>query len=115
MLLENKDFTSNVRSEFLSGNIIYCSTAGKIAGTKALEDSAIITAAEFEKAHFVIRTDNIAHYSKNSEALGESLYRSFPAEGLRHIIVLSEGSFVNGSALIQGMENKKHPGVTISG
>lgn len=114
-LLENRDFTLSIRNEFSSGHIIYCSTAGEIAGTKALEGSAVVTAAEFEKASFVIRTDNIARYNKNSTALGESLYQSFPAEGLRHIIVLSEGSFVNGSALIQGMENKKQAGVSISG
>jgi hypothetical protein len=29
-----------------------------------------------------------------------------PKEGLKHLFVLSEGSFVNGSSLIKGLEHK---------
>lgn len=115
ILLENKEFLDNVQDEFSYSHIVYCSTAGEIAGVQAFEESAVVTATEFERSSFVVHTDNIINYNKDSEALGRSLYRSLPKEGLKHVIILSEGSFVNGSALIDGLERDKEDGITVTG
>jgi hypothetical protein len=43
------------------------------------------------------------------------LYEKMPKEGLKHLFVLSEGSFVNGSSLIKGLEHKIEDAVSITG
>ena len=74
-----------------------------------------MTAIEFEKSTFEIRTENIFNHHKDAKQLGESLYNALPKENLRHLFVLSEGSFVNGSSLIEGLEKNIENAIPISG
>jgi hypothetical protein len=55
------------------------------------------------KNTFVVKTENILERHTNAEQLGEALYQ-IPKKDLKHLFVLSEGSFVNGSSLINGLE-----------
>lgn len=115
LLLENEAFLKNVAKEFPYGHIIYGSTAGEIAGTNVLDNAATVTAVEFEKSSFAIRTGNILDFKKDAVALGRSLYSNMPKENLKHLFVLSEGSFINGSSLINGLEEAIGSSVSITG
>jgi hypothetical protein len=115
LLLENEAFLKNVAKEFPHGHIIYGSTAGEIAGTNVLNNAATVTAVEFEKSSFAIRTGNIFDFKKDAVALGRSLYSNIPKENLKHLFVLSEGSFINGSSLINGLEEAIGSSVSITG
>lgn len=115
LLLENEAFLKNVAKEFPYGHIIYGSTAGEIAGTNVLDNAATVTAVEFEKSSFATRTGNILDFKKDAVALGRSLYSNMPKENLKHLFVLSEGSFINGSSLINGLEEAIGSSVSITG
>jgi hypothetical protein len=67
-------------------------------GANVNDNSISITALEFEKSTFVVQTENILKFNKNADELGQALYEKMPKEGLKHLFVLSEGSFVNGSS-----------------
>ncbi|PKB15915.1 FIST signal transduction protein [Flavobacterium sp. 5] len=115
LLLEDEAFLKEIKKEFPYEHIIYGSTSGEIADTNVLDNSAAVTAIEFEKSSFIIKTGNILDYDKDAVALGKSLYSSMPKENLKHLFVLSEGSFINGSALINGLEDAIDSSVSITG
>lgn len=115
LLLEDESFLTDIKKEFAYEHIIYGSTSGEIADTNVLDNAVTVTAVEFEKSSFVIKTGNILDYGKDAVALGKMLYSSLPNENLKHLFVLSEGSFINGSALINGLEETIDPEVSITG
>lgn len=114
-LLENKVFIDEIKKEFPYEHIVFGSTSGEIIKDEVLEDSVVVTAMEFEKSNFIIKTENIIDYNKDAEALGEALYQQMPNENLKHLFVLSEGSFVNGSSLIKGLESRKDLKISLTG
>ncbi len=114
-LLEEHTTISNIREEFPYVDIVFGSTSGEIIGSNVNENSIAITAIEFEKSNFKVETANIFDFEKNANLLGENLYKKMPKENLKHLFVLSEGSFVNGSALIEGLEKNMSPNIPITG
>ena len=114
-LLEDSDVIDNIRAEFPYEHIVFGSTAGEIVGCNVNDNSISVTAIEFEKSSFIVERKNILDYDKNAKALGEALYDKIPKENLKHLFVLSEGSFVNGSSLIKGLENDIDAAVSITG
>jgi len=115
MQLECPEVIEDIRTEFPYEHLVFGSTSGEIIDSNVFDDSIVVTAVEFEKSTFQIRTDNIFNHNKEAKALGQSLYQQIPKENLKHLFVLSEGSFVNGSSLIEGLENDIQNKVPISG
>jgi hypothetical protein len=50
------------------------------------------------KKYFCSTNRKYTKFNKNADELGQALYEKMPKEGLKHLFVLSEGSFVNGSS-----------------
>lgn len=115
MLLEKNDVINDIRKEFPYEHLVFGSTAGEIIDNNVFDDSIVVTAIEFEKSSFEIRTENILKYNKDAKKLGETLYNAIPKENLKHLFVLSEGTFVNGSSLIEGLEKNISNAIPISG
>lgn len=103
-ILEKTDVYTDVKALFPDGEIIFGSTAGEIIGAQVLDDSLTLTAIEFEKSSYSIFRENSLDNNKDAIQLGKTLIKKVPKEGLKHIFIVSEGSFVNGSALIEGLE-----------
>lgn len=115
MLLEQEKVVNDIRQEFPYEHLVFGSTSGEIIDTNVFDDSIVVTAIEFEKSSFEIRTANIFDYNKDAKILGEQLYQTISKENLKHLFVLSEGSFVNGSSLIEGLEANIQNAIPISG
>lgn len=94
--------------------IVGCSTAGEIAGTHVLDDSIVTTALAFDQARFSLASVQLAE-SQESRALGALLASRLPVEGLVHVLVLSDGLKVNGSALVGGISQTLPKGVAVTG
>jgi hypothetical protein len=103
-LLEDDKIVEDIRKQFPYEHLIFGSTAGEIAGIDVNDNSISVIAIEFEKSTFVVKSDNILNYDKKAKTLGEALFNEIPKENLKHLFVISEGSFVNGSDLIEGLE-----------
>jgi hypothetical protein len=114
-LLENAEIIAEIRKEFHYEHLVFGSSAGEIMGSTVNDNSITVTAIEFEKSRFVVETENILEYHKDAKQLGEVLYSKMPKKDLKHLFVLSEGSFVNGSSLINGLESKIENQVSITG
>lgn len=103
-LLESPEVIEDIKKQFPYEHIIFGSTAGEIINENVHDNSIVVTAIEFKKTTFEIKTANILDFNKNAKKLGEELISQLPKENLKHVFVLSEGSFVNGSALIDGLQ-----------
>lgn len=115
LLLENNEVYGEIRSLFSNGEIVFGSTSGEILGDSVMDNTLCVTAIEFQKSSFQIKRANIKTYNGDVEQLGIGILKELPKENLKHIFVVSEGSNVNGSKLIAGLEKFIDKKVTISG
>ncbi|MFV8364351.1 FIST signal transduction protein [Flavobacterium sp. ZT3P35] len=114
-LLEKSEVLQDIRKEFPYEHLVFGSTSGEISGSSVNDDSISVVAIEFEKSTFVVKRENILDHNTDAKQLGEHLYNQMPKEDLKHLFVLSEGSFVNGSSLIAGLESNLLSGLSITG
>ncbi|MFV8360441.1 FIST signal transduction protein [Flavobacterium sp. LS1P3] len=114
-LLEDEAVIESIRKEFPYEHIVFGSTSGEILSCNVYDNSISVTAIEFEKSSFVVKRDNILNYDNDAGKLGEALYNEIPKENLKHLFVVSEGSFVNGSSLIKGLESNIDFSISITG
>ena len=94
--------------------VVGCSTAGEIAGTSVSDNSLVVTAVSLE--HSRVRTaqlvlDEVA----DSHEAGRRLALDLPPEGLVHVVVIADGTLVNGSALVRGLNDHLPAGVQVTG
>ncbi|WBL26376.1 FIST signal transduction protein [Zunongwangia sp. HGR-M22] len=114
-LLQDPVVLEDIRKEFPYPDLIFGTTAGEIIGEKVNDNSIVATLIQFDKAHFEVKTANILDYDKDGEALGFELASQFNKENLKHLFIISEGSFVNGSALIKGVEKFTKQEIILTG
>ncbi|WP_350284710.1 FIST N-terminal domain-containing protein [uncultured Croceitalea sp.] len=113
-LLEASGIYEEVRSMYADGELVFGSTSGEIMDTQVLEETITLTAIEFEKTNYSIVSSNVADYA-NIEEMGKAISATFDKEGLRHLFIVSDGSFVNGSGLIEGLESDTSFNSSITG
>ncbi len=114
-LLENENIYNEVKSIFKDGHIVFGSTSGDITSEHVEENCITITAIEFEKSNFIIKRVNVLESDSNSFDTGQGLIKQFPEDGLKHVFVISEGRFINGSELTQGMNSATDDNLLITG
>lgn len=104
----------HIKAKFPSAHIAMCSTAGEIYQDDVLDDSLVAAAIHFEKTPIYSCTVNITDYA-NTYTAAIALARKMPQEGLKYILVLSDGSRVNGSELVKGLATRVDKQVLITG
>jgi len=114
-LLESDSLYVEIKELFPKGHIIFASSCAEISSNTVNNNSITITAIEFEKSSFIIKTDNVLNKDLNSFETGKALVSQLPQEGLKYIFVVSEGSFINGSQLTKGMNVSTENNIVITG
>jgi len=114
-LLEADSIYEDIRSLFPDGHIIFGSACAEISSDTVNEESITVTAIEFEKSNFLIKTSNVLNADLDSFKTGDDLIKQFPKEGLKYVFVVSEGSFINGSQLTKGMSASTGDNLVITG
>ena len=116
-MLEDKNIFNEIRDLFKDGEIVIGSTAGDITPETVDDESVTITAVEFEKSTFSIKTSNVLKYGDeiDSYKIGKELIEQLPQEGLKYSFVLSDGSFINGSQFTIGMNAATEDNLIITG
>ena len=105
---------TDLADRFPGARVVGCSTAGELADVELLEDALVATAIEFEHSRVEVATVQLDE-AADSAALGARLAARLPAAGLVHVLVLSEGLNVNGSALVAGLRAVLPPAVGLTG
>ena len=101
-------------AEMAPRDVIFgCSTAGEIAGDRVFDDTVVATAVWLEKGSARFSCASVE--SGDAEAAGGRLAEGLPKDGLRHIVVVSDGTQVNGTALVLGVQRTLPRNTTVSG
>ncbi len=86
---------------FPNAHILGCSTSGEILGTVLLDHSLVVVVIHFEHTRLLSAMAKIEKPSESYNA-GRKLAAALNAPDLRGVLVLSDGSIVNGTELVQG-------------
>ncbi|WP_299250627.1 FIST signal transduction protein [uncultured Lacinutrix sp.] len=114
-MLEDDAVYTDIKQLFPDGHIVFASSCAEISSDTVNQDSITITAIEFEKSKFVIKTSNVLNADLDSYKTGKELIEQLPQEGLKYVFVVSEGSFINGSQLTKGMSASTNDNLVITG
>ncbi|MCE5212669.1 MAG: FIST C-terminal domain-containing protein [Deltaproteobacteria bacterium] len=113
-ILKEKTFLQEAKKMYPGAHLFGCSTAGEICDTRVFDDTIVATAIQFEKTEIAGAQIALSGSSSSFEA-GKMLAQPIKKEGLRHVVVLSDGLSVNGSALVKGLTSALPAGVTSTG
>lgn len=113
-LLAGKPVFTMLKEKFPKAQIATCSTSGEIFHTEVMDETLSITAIEFEKTSVLSRGISIKDFNNSYEG-GKALVSQFEKKDLSYILVLSDGSLVNGSELVRGMNEVAGEDVLITG
>jgi len=113
-LVTSQTLFDDIRARFPHADIVSCSTAGEILHREVYDDSAVVTAVYFEKAHIKSVSVDI-NKNVNSFETGKSLMSLLNQNDLTSVLVISEGSFVNGSDLVAGFNELNSNNIPVTG
>lgn len=113
-LKNQEDLYSSLKNAYPRADIIFCSTAGEIAGDQILDQSAVCTAIQLEKTKIRIHRQTIRH-TDDSFQCGQQLANAMLGDDLKSILILSEGTIANGDFLIQGVNSVVPANVLVTG
>ncbi len=112
--LERPDWLAELQSRYPEAALVVCSTAGEICGTRVDDDSVVATALELD--HSRVRTVSLpATRFEHARVAGRELAERLSADDLRHVLVFSDGTDVNGSSLVEGMVQHLPDAVSVTG
>jgi hypothetical protein len=113
-LIDTPDRIRQVLDAFPQSHVIGCSTAGEIHGAEISDDSLVVAAVRFDKtpiltAHATVQTP------RDSYAAGYEIASRLKEPSLRGLLVLSDGLNVNGSELVNGLNDRLEGTVVVTG
>jgi hypothetical protein len=95
-------------------HVLGCSTAGEILGTTITDDSLAVAVCHFD--HTTLRSTVVPiETATDSFVVGEGIAKELAAADLRGVLVLSDGTKVNGSELVRGLNSILPANVVMSG
>jgi hypothetical protein len=104
-----------LRHTYPRAHLVGCSTGGEIFSDEALDDSVVAAALHFERGTTIRTAGCRVEGNGDSEAIGKALGVELRAPSLRCVFVLSDGTKINGSALVRGLRQTLDEGVVITG
>ncbi|WP_457595902.1 FIST signal transduction protein [Hydrogenimonas sp.] len=91
-----------------------CSSAGEIYDGELFEHSLVVSVACFEKSRLKKAVRTIAS-PDDSEQIGRELAESLSGEGLKAVLLISEGLVINGTELTRGVNEALPSDVVVTG
>jgi hypothetical protein len=101
-IFQSENVFQLLKDRFPSATIATCTTSGEIYHTAVMDDTLSITAVEFDSTAIRSHEVAIGDFTDSYEA-GKALINKFDQNDLSYVLVLSDGSKVNGSELVRGM------------
>lgn len=103
-----------LRARYPGAILFGCSSAGEILGANVSDDTVTATAVRFADTPLRLARQRVAG-GGDSHAVGRALAEQLPAEGLSHVLVLSDGLHVNGTDLVAGIKSVLPARVEVTG
>lgn len=99
---------------YSEAQILICSTSGQISNFNLVENKIVSTAIEFEKSSIKALSIDLL-INSNIEELCFTVKKELFKENLKLILVISDGSFVNGTELVNELEKQTEFSIPIFG
>jgi len=103
-----------LKKYYPNADILLSSTAGEIINDQVYDNSIVATAIEFEKTEILCVETNICKHINSFEA-GNYLINQLNRDDLSGILVISDGTIINGSELVEGFNHGNHRNIPITG
>ena len=113
-ILSDASVLNPIRSLFSKAQLVVGSTAGEIFRDRQQMNSITGAALQFDHTQIKTVCRNLSDFSDSFE-LGKQLAIELPADRLKYVYLLSDGSRVNGSQLILGVNEGMPTGVLVTG
>lgn len=114
-LLQAGDLLDEVRAAYPGAHLLGCSTAGEILDTRVRDGSLGVTAIRFETTQVRAAHVCVDAHEGDSRAVGLALAAELSDEDLAHVFVLSDGTNVNGSTLVEGLASGLPENTSVTG
>lgn len=113
-LLATPHYYDILRNAYPDANIVGCSTAGEISETEVHDNTAVACAVEFDRTQVKVASRRMSDVVDSFYA-GVELGSELAAPDLRSVLVISDGTLVNGSELVRGLTSSVGVDVAVSG
>ncbi len=108
-------FLDNITKRFLDAIVFGCSTSGEIISSHVFDKSVALTAVHFKNTEVKLVEVDQESVSEDSFKAGQEISKKLAKEKLKHIMVLSDGLYINGAVLVRGLHDGLPPEVSITG
>lgn len=112
--LSRPAFLKELAEAYPGAHLLVCSTAGEICGTRVTDESVVATAIAFDGT----RVEPVAlprTEVDDSYEAGRRVAEQLAGDDLVYVLVLSDGTEVNGTSLVSGLVDHLPESVTITG
>ena len=107
-------FFKKIRDSYPYAAILLSSTSGEIMGDSVYDDSAVLTAIQFDKTTVRSTKTNIKLHN-NSYDTGKHLMKQLQAADLSNVFIISDGTHINGSELVSGFNENNERRIPVTG
>jgi hypothetical protein len=104
----------HLNSTYPNADIVFSSTAGEIINDAVYDNSIVATAIQLEKNTVACVKTNIDQHT-NSFETGNFLMKALFRDDLSNIFIIADGTSVNGSELVDGINHDNQLQVTVTG
>ena len=111
---EDETISKKIKSIFNGCMVAGCSTSGEIHGTNLNENTFSVTSVKFDQTPLK-KVSYVIDSADDSFKAGAFLANALKKDDLRHVFILSDGLFVNGTELLEGLNSVFDKTVNISG
>ncbi len=108
------DRFAELKSKYPNAHIVCGSTAGEIIDDRVQDESITATAIFYEKTKLEFIEINVADY-EDSYQCGKAIQDQLLKDDLSHILVISDGSMVNGDKLVAGINKNLPKNIVVTG
>ncbi|MFK7775464.1 MAG: FIST signal transduction protein [Saprospiraceae bacterium] len=105
---------NDLKSKYPNADIIISSTAGEIVNTGFTDNSIVATIIEFEHTQLTTCQVNISDFD-NSYAAATQIVSTLCQKELNHVFIVADGQLINGSELVNGLNQFKDKKVLTTG
>ncbi len=114
LLLCNTEVYNYLTNRFSNANIVFSSTSGEILDGEVYDNTVVATAIYLEKSHVQCIETSINKHKSSFDA-GKFLTQNLNSNQLKSIFIISDGTHVNGSELVSGLNINNNVNTIISG
>jgi hypothetical protein len=96
------EYYDYLKERYPKANILGCSSSGNVSGSGISDCSLVVNAVSFDKSIIVLKYVDF-ELEDDIKELSKQLVGMFDTEGLKHLFLLADGLNLNGSHLVEGI------------